>query len=141
MKRTFSGKVADKKLTVYDEADMKSWIASLDGMPVSVTIEKETHKRSNQQNRFLWGIVYKTISDFTGYDEDEVHALCKEKFNPKFLNIVNVNTGEETEERIAGSTAKLSTKDFIEYVEKIQRYFAGLGCVIPDPNQQNFLEE
>jgi hypothetical protein len=29
----------------------------------------------------------------------------------------------------------------MEYVEKIQRFFAELGCVIPDPNQEDWLDE
>jgi hypothetical protein len=134
-KYTFDGQVKDNRLRIYDEQAMKNTYQYFEGCPVWVTIEKARNKRSNPQNAYLWGVCYKLISDFTGYEIDEVHEICKAKFLPSERELVNKDTGEIEKVTIGASTRKLTTVEFCEYIEKIQRFFAQLGCQIPDPNE------
>ena len=130
----FNGKVEHGKMILYDQSAFDIWIAGLEGKPITARIEISRNDRTNNQNAYLWGVVYKVISDTFGWTDDDVHEFCKNKFNPKFLEITDKATGEKEELKIGGSTRKLSTLDFMEYVEKIQIFFAEHDCFIPDPN-------
>ena len=96
-------------------------------------------KRSNKQNRYLFGVVYKTLA--LGMTEqnnaiitvDMVHELCKQYFAPR----VGVpGTGKD----IPMSTTQLcrsgDTETFQDYVTQIQALGAAKGIYIPDPNEE-----
>lgn len=140
MKALFDGKVDNGKLIIYDQDALKRHYKQFEGNIVFISIEKAVRKRSTAQNKYLWGVVYKTIHTELGWDEEDAHDFCKKEFNPKFITLTNKNTGEIEERQIAGSTAKMTTTDFMEYVEKIQRFFAEHGVAIPDPNQTEFID-
>lgn len=109
-----------------------------------VRIEPEEKSRSHRQNRYLWGVVYKTIVDndpgFFVNDAvdalrkaaklstvDVVHEYCKARFLPaaEFAGLGIC---------VAPSTAKLSRQAFQEYVEAVRRWAADeLQVFIPDP--------
>lgn len=110
------------------------------GLPDGVYryIIEKTNKRSTPQNRYYFGIVVPMIrAGFIdlGHEltKDETHEFLKARFNSK--QVVNEDTGEAIE--IPQSTTRLSKTDFMEYIEKIQRFAATyLNMVIPDPNEQ-----
>ena len=136
MKPKFSGKVAQGKLTLHDREGFQRYAQSFEGQPVSITIERETNGRSTPQNSYLWGVVYKLLADFTGDDVESIHEEMKTRFLPKRVERVNQETGEVEELTVPGSTRKLTTTEFSEYVQKIQVWAASwLSLVIPDPGQ------
>lgn len=117
-----------------------------------VRIESEEKKRSQRQNRYLWGVVYKTIADndpgFFGNEstvaalhaagvslEEAVHEYCKRVFLPGetlWLDVGDDGGGEDF--YIRKSTTALNRKEFHEYVEAIRRWAAdSLQVFIPDP--------
>ena len=93
--------------------------------------EFHVHIRSNNQNAYMWGVVYKILAMELGYTEDEIHELMKQKFLPRVLNL-----GENEEYNIPVSTTELSTVAMEEYLSKI-REWAGtkINCFIPMPNE------
>lgn len=109
-----------------------------------VRIEPEEKKRSAQQNKYLWGVVYKTIVDNDpGYFVNDavdslrktarlstaevVHEFCKARFLPS-ADLPGLQI------TVAPSTAKLPRKEFQDYVESIRRWAADeLQVFIPDP--------
>lgn len=111
-----------------------------------VRIETEKKSRTQRQNRYLWGVVYKTIVDNDpGFFSNEitaamlrkhhltitdlVHEYCKDQFLGGF---VFLQTDHQVEMR--ASTAKLDRQAFNEYVEAIRRWAASeLEVFIPDP--------
>lgn len=96
---------------------------------ITLTIEKYYKQRTSQQNRYLFGVAYKLISDHTGYTPDEVHDLLAKKFIGK----KTIKIGSETVETHETST-KLSTTDFMAYIASVQRFAAEeLDVYIPDP--------
>ena len=136
MKPKFSGKVHQGKLTLYDRDGFQKYAESFEGKPVYLTLDIERDTRSNPQNAYLWGVVYKLIADHVGDDAQSIHEEMKLRFIPKRVERVNVETGEVEGLLIPGSSSKLTTQEFSEYVEKIQRWAAEwLSLVIPDPNQ------
>jgi len=64
---------------------------------------------------------------------EQIHELLKFKFLKG--EILNVPTGELIE--TIGSTTKLSTMDFEDYLTKIRAWASQyLECIIPEPNEQ-----
>lgn len=66
--------------------------------------------RTSQQNRYLWWVVYKTLSDYTWYDIDYIHQQLG------WLFLVDYETYKKPYIR---STASLNRQEFGEYVDKI----------------------
>lgn len=109
-----------------------------------VRIEPEEKKRTLRQNKYLWGVVYKTIVDNDpGYFVNDavdslrktarlstaevVHEFCKARFLPS-ADLPGLQI------TVAPSTAKLPRKEFQEYVESIRRWAADeLQVFVPDP--------
>jgi len=104
-----------------------------------VKIEQKK-KRSLPQNAFYWGVVCDMVKDGlrdAGYSEvktiEDAHEILKALFLKR--KIVNQQTDEVIE--IPGSTAKLTTVQFNEYIEEIQRWASEyLSITIPSPNEQ-----
>lgn len=104
-----------------------------------VTIESKNN-RSNPQNRYYWSCVLQLVKDGlkeVGYREidtvESVHDLMKYMFLKK--QITNEQTGEVIE--TIGSTTKLSTLEFMEYIDRIAQFASEmLGVVVPPPNTQ-----
>nr|DAK29103.1 MAG TPA: NinB protein [Caudoviricetes sp.] len=124
--------------------------AAIDGDAILVVrIEPEEKKRSVQQNKYLWGVVYKTIVDndpgFFCCDAvdslrktarlsaaEVVHEFCKARFLPS-ADLPGLQI------TVAPSTAKLPRKEFQEYVEAIRRWAADeLQVFVPDPYQAGY---
>ena len=100
------------------------------GLQVTVRVEEYKSRRSSQANRYYWTVVG-LISDHTGYEKDELHDYFKKRFNP-----TTVALGEDAEV-IGGSTRKLNTAQFYEYVERIRRFAVSeLGVETPEPDRR-----
>jgi hypothetical protein len=97
-----------------------------EGKTPQVTIKEKVSgdKRSIEANKFLWGRLYKSISNFTGYLPMEVHLLCGYLFltEQKMINEVQVP--------YVRSTTDLTVQEFSLYIQQIESYFAQLGWSI-----------
>ena len=113
-------------------------ISELDGRYV-VKITK-ANKRSLPQNNFYWGCVCPIVRDAlrdAGYSEvksiNDAHEVMKTLFLKK--KITNEVNGDEI--IIPGSTAKLTTTEFVAFFEEVAQWSSTyLGVVIPNPNSQ-----
>ena len=97
-----------------------------EGKTPQVTIKEKVdgNKRSIEANKFLWGRLYKSISNFTGYLPMEVHLLCGHLFlsEQKTINGVQVP--------YVRSTTDLTIEEFTSYIQSIEVYFSDLGWSI-----------
>jgi len=122
---------------IFWEGDRFRYLAFLEkneGKVFQMLLATHRPKRTTNQNRYLFGVVYKNLSETTGHTPEEMHEYCKVEFNPIRLSIAG------QEKIIGGSTTNLDTLQFQEYVGKIQRWAAEfLNCVIPDPNQTEWI--
>jgi len=101
-----------------------------------VTIEPYVKKRSNSQNAYLWGVVYPTIlqalaHDLAGWSAEDLH----EYFLGEHFGWERVHGFGKTKQRPIRRSSKLTTIEFNEYKEFIQRTMAEKGVYIPDPNE------
>ena len=98
-----------------------------------MTITEFRNIRSLQQNSYMWGVVYDTISKDTGYTPNEIHQLMGQQFLAY----------EKKEGAFMKSTTDLNTKEFEDYLENVRRFASmELGIYIPLPNEpDNFYYE
>lgn len=109
----------------------KNELQKFRGKRVFITVDEEKPMRSNEQNKYYWGVALKLISDHTGYTEDEVHEIMLNKFSLKKEIII----GDETH-IIKGRSHNMKTDEFEKYLEDIRRFAAEkLNTIIPLPNE------
>lgn len=87
-----------------------------EGERVSVYVTNKKPKRTEQQNRYYWGVYLPAIAAETGNDVDDLHALFKGLFLSKGIAMV---LGHKV--RKAKSTTELSTGKFLEYIQRIEQ--------------------
>ncbi len=83
--------------------------------------------RTNEQNRYLRWVVYKTIVDSIWGDVDYIHWVMWMKFlvdKTKKMPYIK-------------STTKLNTTEFTQYVENIKKFVSKFGIIIPKPDNFN----
>lgn len=106
-------KVQNKQLVFERLGIAEDFLSKMDGKRVLVTIENLP--RSGKQNRMLWGLVYDSIVSAiqkeTGQDAEDIHDYYKTKFLRRRL---------ENGQVVVGSTARLKSKEFSEFVEKVK---------------------
>lgn len=138
MKLEAFGTIESGVLKIIHANRFKDLIKTLKDGRYKITIEKNYKKRSNPQNAYLFGVVYPIVLDalksqgFNDMDIEKVHDLLK----LKFLKI-EVVSSDGVVLQILGSTAKLTTSEFMDYLANIkessQEY---LGVYVPSPNEQ-----
>ena len=104
-----------------------------------ITITPNRKTRSNQQNAYLWGIVYPAVlfglqdAGWEITDEEQVHEYCKQAFAAR--EVINKDTGEVLS--LPNSTARMQTAEFNVYVDKIKAFaLEYLNITIPEPNEE-----
>lgn len=122
--------VANGKIKFFDYLRLDEWLRQHNNEKIEVIVRPRTKpKRSDKQNRYLWGVVYKLISDHTGFEVEEVHELMKFRFLRTQIGRFETTL----------STAKLSTIEFNEYLDKINRFaIEECGFSIPLPNTVDY---
>ena len=110
-------------------------IAFLDRLPMAVkwkvTIGRYAKRRSDQQNRYLWGVAYKALQDATGQPAEDWHTyMLGEHFGWEEIELFG-----KKKIRPQRRSSKLTTMEFMDFVEFIQRRAAENGLYIPDPNE------
>jgi hypothetical protein len=104
-----------------------------------ITIAPYRKTRSNQQNAYLWGVVYPAVLfglQDAGWEithEEQVHEYCKQAFAAR--EVINKDTGEVLS--LPSSTARMQTAEFNVYVDKIKAFaLEYLNVTIPEPNEE-----
>lgn len=94
---------------------------------------KKKATRSLPANAYYWACVVGTLAEHTGYTPDEMHEVLKAKFLPKTLAVQDKNGEIVGEFVIGGSTVKLNTTEFSDYVRDIKTWAREqLDVEIPD---------
>jgi hypothetical protein len=94
-----------------------------------VTVAEKKRRRSEQQNRYLWGVVYKTICEhLEGWDAEDVHEyFLGECYGWTCLSGLGRNRIKPVRR-----SARLNKMEFADYIAFIQRKMAERGVFIPD---------
>lgn len=97
-------------------------------------IEVAQKKRSDPQNRYLWGVCYPTMlkqggESLAGWDAEDLH----EYFLGEHFGWETLEGFDRKRLRPIRRSSKLTPLEFADYVSFIQRKAADMGIVIPDP--------
>ncbi len=101
-----------------------------------VEIHEHKTKRSDGQNRYLWGVVYPSIlaaggNTLAGWRIEDLHEFfLGEHFGWDLIE----GFGKKRQRPIRRSS-KLSTVEFMDFVGFIQQRMAEIGIYVPDPNE------
>lgn len=106
------------------------------GQAWRIEIAEHQPKRSDNQNRYLWGCVYPTILKASmmlqGWTNEDLHEyFLGEHFGWETLS----GFGKKRLRPIRRSS-KLSKLEFVDYVDFIQRKAAEFGVYVPNPNEE-----
>ena len=105
---------------------------ALETMNLIVVVKERRKRRSEQQNRYLWGCVYPAIlKHLPGWDPEDIHEFCLGSWSG--WEIVE-GLGKRRQRPVRRSSA-LSTVEFMEFVAHIQRTMAERGIDVPDPGE------
>lgn len=114
------GDVTEGKLVLHEREKFHSYLQSLTGK-VEMIVYKWRSKRTDRQNRYYWAYL-RMISEETGYQEDELHELFKQKFlDKRKIKVLN----EEIE--MHPSTTKLTRAEMAGYIVQIS-IFTGISA-------------
>ena len=98
-------------------------------------IRKYRPRRTDRQNSFYWPCFVHPFGQFLREQgqpvtDDEAHEILKHKFLKR--EVVDESTGEVM--TFTGSTTKLDTKEFNEYLDNVAAWLHDFfGVVMPDP--------
>ncbi len=98
-----------------------------------VEVKEKKRKRSDPQNRYLWGVCYPAIlKHLEGWEAEDVHEYCLgECFGWDRLTGLNRDKA-----RPLKRSSTLTVVEFMNYVDWIQRHMAEKGIYVPDPNEE-----
>lgn len=117
-----------------DDGDYSRALAALNKMlldyPVEISCTRWKPRRTDQQNRYLWGVVYAIIAQETGNDVNDLHIyFCGEFFGWQDYEVMGMKRL-----RPAQTSSKQIKARFSEFLEFIISKAASLGIIIPPPN-------
>jgi hypothetical protein len=126
----FKAEVKNGAIIHKNAVKFQSYLDSLDG-EVEIVVRKPKKKRSSNQNNLYWCYL-SVIEQETGDSANDLHEYFKRKhLTPKFI------TARGQTIRIPRSTTELSTGEFGEYMDKIERE---CGIPVPDKTMEMELE-
>lgn len=100
----------------------KSWV---------VSIKERQKRRTDAQNRALWGVAYATIREATGNDTEDLHEyFLGEYFGWEEYDLLGMKRL-----RPIRRSRKLSTKEFMDFYMFVQARAAQIGIDVPNPGE------
>jgi len=132
---TAYGSVKDGKLTLANRKRFEADLKDFKDCTVELSVKKK-NRRSTQQNRYLFGVVYKEMEIKlrelgNDVDVETIHEWCKQKFNAKYI----LGPSAEVLTTIGDTTTEMNKEQFSEYIDKISRWAsANLELYIPAAN-------
>ena len=123
----FNAQIRDGKLEWLSFPLFSKWLSFQKSGLYTVNIKRYHKPRTEQQNRYYWGVVVPLIAEWVGEeDREDIHETLKSMFNIDRTKKVS----------IVKSTTRLTTQEFTDYVERVVIWAAKQGVVIPDPEKE-----
>lgn len=135
--RSFTVVKHNGKLALTAPVAYKQFVDTLgEGEELTMTLRSPKRTRSNQQNKWLWGVANRRLCDHLGYERTD--RAGREAVH---YEMVKRCFGSRRDERLGADipnarSSQLSTKAFAEFMEWFVRHAAmEFGCVIPLPDE------
>lgn len=126
------GAVNRGKFTPVNPAMFKQAFEQFEGKECEVVVQDVKKGRSSQQNRYMWGVVYKMIAEEVGDTTQNIHMqLCAMLAPPKV-----VSNGIMKDVVVQGHTSYMSTVELEDYLVSVRVWALDfLQLSIPLPNE------
>jgi hypothetical protein len=140
----FKGTIRNGRPEIFNHDLIKNMLVGFEGKEVEIDIKPITKSRSNQQNRWYWGVAIQSciipqLQEQTGevHTKEEIHQfhlteILKCKFSSRTILGKTVIIFDDV------STKDMSTTEFNNFKDKVQHYWAERDIYIPDPNEDNY---
>jgi len=126
-----NGKVEKGNLIFDDPENFLIQKAKLEGKRVVVELKQYRKNRSNNQNAYIWGVVVKLITEYTGDRDNE----SKQVWEQVKIKVGHVYT-EGFLKGLGKPTKDLTTVEFEDLASRIRTWAnCDLGIYIPLPNE------
>jgi hypothetical protein len=116
-----------------------------DGERVSLVAQREEDAKTVQQGRFLWGVVYKEMSEQAvicgqKYSAEAFHELCKRQFLPRVKKVIRVaGKKRPVVTTTIGTTKGLGIRKMSAYIEQCLAFGStDLGVVFSERKWENY---
>ena len=98
------------------------------GDAVIVEMKPDVQSRSTKQNALYWK--WLGVLTETGNTQGALHQYLAQEFLSPIAEDIQGQTV-----LVIKSTTTLSVKEFAEYLEHVQEFAEGLGCILPRPEE------
>ena len=109
---------------------------NLPSKPFAVTVEVWKKPRTNQQNAYLWGVVYPAILEASamldGWTRDDLH----EYFLGECFGWETLEGFGRKRLRPLKRSSRMNKQEFTDYLDFISRRCAELHIIIPEPSYE-----
>lgn len=121
------GEIVGDTLKLKDNYSFKRILSAISGnrevVPVVLNIKELKSNRSNNQNRYYWGVIIPILANYFGYLPDEMNEAIKFKFLRK---------GGTDKLPTVRSTTSLDKMEWEEFMTKIHIWsLQEFGIIIP----------
>lgn len=118
-----------------------AYLARLDASkPWQLVVGPWKKERTLRQNNAMFGVAYKTLGDFMGHTEVELHDVMLRLYfgevHSEVMGVRTVKPKRTTTTNEAGERDVLSRDDMSRFYNFIVQKAAEIGCYIEDPNPQ-----
>lgn len=143
----FKGTIKNNKVEIDCHESISSMLVPLEGEEIIISLKKNKKLKSAAQVRWYFGIaislhIIPFLKEATGehYTKSEIHhyhlsEIVKPKFSTKEINGKTIVMMEDI------SVKTMTTVQFNNFKERVQLFWATKGLDIPDPINQNFINE
>jgi len=140
MKVNLKGTIKKGSIMIKNESFFSDLINQFEGQDIVISLSKEEKRRSNKQNDWYWGVaiplIIQEIQNNTGekYSKDDIHDWNMARA-VKLQPIIKEMFDETIVVYKQKKTSRMSTKEFSDFKEIIQKYWAEREIYISDPNE------
>lgn len=148
-KYTLTGLLSDcgKYLILDTPAIVQKLMSHLQDKHLEIYIKEVEYNRTEQQNRYYWGVV---VASFIGhYWHTQGEKIKADEVNEYFMRIYN--GGKESKRSILGvevnsyafkGTSEMSVKDFSNFIEVIKKHCEeNCDLIIPEATGHSFISD
>lgn len=130
MKLKFIGTIKDGRIKLKHADAFNRVVAGYkSGTEIDLVIDRHREARSDNQNRYYWGVLVKILADHLGYFPKDMHRALGHEF--LFVDAKPIP--------FVRSTADMTTKEFEDYMEKVRTWAqVKYDVKIPLPNEVDF---
>lgn len=120
-------------------------LESLEGKELEIHIQPLSTKRSDNLNRYFWGVVMPCIKSFhmetTGnkITDDSLYTYLLTEFAGVKLGVENV-FGREIIVMEGLTSSKMNNEQFLDFLDKIRLHYLEIGLDIPLPTDTNTIQ-